>query len=126
MYCLIFADGSDDEDGENDDNADAGSNNADDDAEDGSEGEDESNSSSGEDVEEDIASEQSDNSDDANGANTEKCAICLKHLRNQKIGTPESCDHSFCLDCITEWSKVRDMHADEPVFDNNVVLYNLP
>jgi hypothetical protein len=56
----------------------------------------------------------------------EKCAICLKRLRNQKIGTPESCDHSFCLDCITEWSKVRDMHADEPVFDNSVVLCNLP
>ncbi|XP_013794499.1 ankyrin repeat domain-containing protein 11-like [Limulus polyphemus] len=33
------------------------------------------------------------------------CPICLNKLCGQEIGTPENCDHSFCLECLLEWSK---------------------
>ncbi|XP_059566651.1 PHD and RING finger domain-containing protein 1 isoform X2 [Myotis daubentonii] len=35
----------------------------------------------------------------------ESCPICLNTFRDQAVGTPESCAHYFCLDCILEWSK---------------------
>ncbi|NXI15631.1 PHRF1 protein, partial [Irena cyanogastra] len=35
----------------------------------------------------------------------ENCPICLNTFRDQAVGTPESCSHYFCLDCIMEWSK---------------------
>ncbi|NWW66125.1 PHRF1 protein, partial [Ifrita kowaldi] len=35
----------------------------------------------------------------------ENCPICLNTFRDQAVGTPESCSHYFCLDCIVEWSK---------------------
>ncbi|XP_019375350.1 PREDICTED: PHD and RING finger domain-containing protein 1 isoform X1 [Gavialis gangeticus] len=35
----------------------------------------------------------------------ENCPICLNTFRGQAVGTPESCAHYFCLDCIVEWSK---------------------
>lgn len=43
------------------------------------------------------------NSDD----DAESCPICLNAFRDQAVGTPQSCAHYFCLDCIVEWSKVR-------------------
>lgn len=43
----------------------------------------------------------SDSSDDQ----AEKCPICLLTFKQQEIGTPESCDHTFCADCIQEWAK---------------------
>ena len=38
---------------------------------------------------------------------SESCPICLNTFRGQAVGTPETCSHQFCLDCISEWSKVR-------------------
>ncbi|XP_069821575.1 PHD and RING finger domain-containing protein 1 [Dendropsophus ebraccatus] len=35
----------------------------------------------------------------------ENCPICLNGFRDQVVGTPENCNHYFCLDCILEWSK---------------------
>ncbi|XP_048477472.1 PHD and RING finger domain-containing protein 1-like [Rhincodon typus] len=35
----------------------------------------------------------------------DNCPICLNTFRDQAIGTPESCAHYFCLDCILEWAK---------------------
>ncbi|XP_054580773.1 PHD and RING finger domain-containing protein 1 isoform X1 [Eptesicus fuscus] len=35
----------------------------------------------------------------------ESCPICLNTFRDQAVGTPESCAHYFCLDCILEWAK---------------------
>lgn len=50
---------------------------------------------------------------EANGAfnsddDSESCPICLNTFRDQAVGTPENCAHYFCLDCIVEWSKVRE------------------
>ena len=36
------------------------------------------------------------------------CPICLDKLRDQDVGTPEACDHNFCLECIQEWAKVSN------------------
>ncbi|XP_018565103.1 serine/arginine repetitive matrix protein 2 [Anoplophora glabripennis] len=42
---------------------------------------------------------------DSSDGQSEKCPICLISFKVQEIGTPESCDHMFCLECIQEWSK---------------------
>ena len=44
-------------------------------------------------------------SEGSDGA-SERCPVCLGRITNQNVGTPESCDHNFCLECILEWSKV--------------------
>ncbi|CAG7835859.1 unnamed protein product [Allacma fusca] len=55
-------------------------------------------------------------SDDSDGG-SEKCAICLQKFQGQEIGTPETCEHHFCLKCITEWSKkVATCPVDRKVF----------
>lgn len=51
----------------------------------------------------------------------EKCPICLLSFKSQEVGSPESCDHSFCIDCILEWSKnVNTCPVDRQVF--NLIL----
>lgn len=44
-------------------------------------------------------------SDDENADN---CPICLNRFKDQDVGTPEACDHNFCLECIQEWANVRN------------------
>lgn len=44
---------------------------------------------------------------DSSDGESEKCPICLSRLLGQEIGSPETCDHVFCLECIAEWSKVN-------------------
>nr|CAH7721397.1 unnamed protein product [Callosobruchus chinensis] len=48
--------------------------------------------------------QESSDSDSSNGT-SDKCPICLLRFKNQEVGTPESCDHMFCLECLQEWSK---------------------
>ncbi len=38
--------------------------------------------------------------------NKDVCAICLSCFGEQNTGTPNICQHQFCLDCIQEWAKV--------------------
>ena len=38
---------------------------------------------------------------------TDRCSICLLKLKLQPLGRPENCKHLFCLECITQWAKVR-------------------
>ncbi|XP_022420966.1 PHD and RING finger domain-containing protein 1 isoform X4 [Delphinapterus leucas] len=53
------------------------------------------------------------NSDD----DLESCPICLNALGDQAVGTPESCAHYFCLDCIVEWSKnANSCPVDRTIF----------
>nr|XP_012624937.1 PHD and RING finger domain-containing protein 1 isoform X5 [Microcebus murinus] len=47
----------------------------------------------------------------------ESCPICLNVFRDQAVGTPETCTHYFCLDCIIEWSKnANSCPVDRTVF----------
>lgn len=51
-------------------------------------------------------SRQIDDSDSTSGDETcDKCAICLRLIKKQEVGSPEGCDHVFCAVCIIEWSK---------------------
>jgi PHD and RING finger domain-containing protein 1 len=43
---------------------------------------------------------------DSSDGQSEKCPICLLSFTTQEIGTPEACDHNFCVDCLVEWAKV--------------------
>lgn len=42
---------------------------------------------------------------DSSDGTSEKCPICLLRFSNQAVGTPESCDHVFCAECLEQWSK---------------------
>ncbi|KAK3923081.1 PHD and RING finger domain-containing protein 1 [Frankliniella fusca] len=42
---------------------------------------------------------------DSSDGTSETCPICLLRFRNQAVGTPESCDHVFCAECLEQWSK---------------------
>lgn len=61
-----------------------------------------SSSAPAEQVKRAILSESSDT--DSSCDSMEKCPICLHAFRDQQIGTPSVCDHSFCAPCIEEWS----------------------
>lgn len=47
----------------------------------------------------------SDTDTDTSDDQVEKCPICLLPFRKQQLGTPSSCEHCFCLECLIEWSK---------------------
>nr|XP_027210764.1 RING-H2 finger protein ATL70-like [Penaeus vannamei] len=49
---------------------------------------------------------ESGDSDSSGPPGTETCAICLGKMRGQ-VGSPASCEHTFCLDCILEWAKTN-------------------
>ncbi|KAL3248166.1 hypothetical protein MRX96_056580 [Rhipicephalus microplus] len=54
---------------------------------------------------------------DLSDAQAERCAVCLNRFLGQEVGTPESCDHIFCLDCIQEWAKnMNTCPVDRSVF----------
>ena len=58
-------------------------------------------------------SSDTDNSDDQ----LEKCPICLLPFRRQQLGTPSSCEHCFCLECLMEWSKnINTCPVDRQMF----------
>ncbi|KAG3284312.1 PHD and ring finger domains 1, transcript variant X3 [Ictidomys tridecemlineatus] len=47
----------------------------------------------------------------------ESCPICLNVFRDQAVGTPETCAHYFCLDCIVEWSRnANSCPVDRTIF----------
>ncbi|XP_023578511.1 PHD and RING finger domain-containing protein 1 isoform X2 [Octodon degus] len=47
----------------------------------------------------------------------ESCPICLNVFRDQAVGTPETCAHYFCLDCIVEWSRnANSCPVDRAIF----------
>ncbi|XP_076637305.1 PHD and ring finger domains 1 [Colletes latitarsis] len=47
----------------------------------------------------------SDTDTDTSDNQVEKCPICLLPFRRQQLGTPSTCEHCFCLECLLEWSK---------------------
>lgn len=80
-----------------------------DDLEDENVSEDDEDEEEDEDGDEDLVEEESqsvlDQESESDGEDLPVCPICLDKLRAQDIGTPESCDHQFCLECIIEWSR---------------------
>nr|XP_003700397.2 PREDICTED: uncharacterized protein LOC100882431 isoform X1 [Megachile rotundata] len=59
----------------------------------------------------------SDTDSDSSDEHLEKCPICLLPFRKQQIGTPASCEHCFCLECLIEWSKnVNTCPVDRQTF----------
>ncbi|KAG8230225.1 hypothetical protein J437_LFUL010853 [Ladona fulva] len=63
--------------------------------------------------------------DDGEGPKT-RCPICLKSLRGPggaEVGSPEGCQHCFCVPCIQEWAKnVNTCPVDRHEFSEIVVL----
>ncbi|CAG9788002.1 unnamed protein product [Diatraea saccharalis] len=59
---------------------------------------------------------------DSSEGNSDKCSICLMRFTEQEIGTPQSCEHIFCLDCIMEWAKnVNTCPVDRIRFESIIV-----
>lgn len=55
-------------------------------------------------------------------AGNEKCPICLHSFREQEVGMPNICEHSFCAPCIEEWSKnVQTCPIDRKEFSYIIV-----
>ena len=72
------------------------------------------------------ASNEDDASSDSNDGQTEKCPICFITFKNQEIGSPESCDHCFCVECILEWSRnVNTCPVDRQTFNKILVRESL-
>ncbi|XP_062594501.1 PHD and RING finger domain-containing protein 1-like isoform X2 [Saccostrea cucullata] len=92
----------------------------DDDNEDDDDGDDHDDEEDDESTEEDSGEETEDyefEEEEEEEEGGETCPICLDRLRDQDLGTPESCDHTFCLECIQEWSKnVNTCPVDRQVF----------
>ncbi|XP_066557176.1 PHD and RING finger domain-containing protein 1 isoform X2 [Amia ocellicauda] len=53
---------------------------------------------------------------------SEKCPICLNTFQEQAVGTPENCEHFFCLDCILEWSNNANSCPVDRKEYNNICL----
>ena len=54
---------------------------------------------------------------DSNDEQLERCPICLLPFRKQQLGTPSSCEHCFCLECLIEWSKnINTCPVDRQIF----------
>ncbi|XP_023717755.1 PHD and RING finger domain-containing protein 1-like [Cryptotermes secundus] len=57
---------------------------------------------------------------------SEMCPICLCGFVTQEIGTPEACNHSFCVDCLQEWLKnTNTCPIDRQVCDTILVRHYL-
>ncbi|KAL4224737.1 PHD and RING finger domain-containing protein 1 [Mactra antiquata] len=108
--------GSDEDDDDSDDDVnDDDDDNSDDDDDDNDDDDDEEDDDDDEIDEGDEAVLEASDSDGTD--DTERCPICLNRFKDQDIGTPESCDHMFCLECIQEWSKnVNTCPSDRLVF----------
>ncbi|XP_034550680.1 PHD and RING finger domain-containing protein 1-like isoform X2 [Notolabrus celidotus] len=39
---------------------------------------------------------------------SDKCYICLSPFEQQEVGSLESCQHEFCLQCILQWSQTAN------------------
>ncbi|XP_033752451.1 histone acetyltransferase KAT6A-like isoform X2 [Pecten maximus] len=110
------SDEEDDESEDDDDEDDEGEGNDDDEEEVGEDWETDEEEEEEEDGEEESqeASILLESESDGEGDN---CPVCLNRLRDQDIGTPETCDHNFCLECIQEWSNnVNTCPVDRQVF----------
>ncbi|XP_015111930.1 uncharacterized protein LOC107037735 [Diachasma alloeum] len=69
---------------------------------------------------------QSGSDSEQSDGQTEKCPICLLPFKKQQVATPATCDHCFCLLCLTEWSKnVNTCPVDRQPFTSINVRFHL-
>jgi hypothetical protein len=47
-----------------------------------------------------------DMSDSSSDRDSQNCPICLVTFGVQEVGTPDNCDHFFCVQCLEEWSAI--------------------
>ncbi|KAK7490763.1 hypothetical protein BaRGS_00017992, partial [Batillaria attramentaria] len=74
---------------------------------------------------EDTKEENTATDSDSDGEDVATCPICLDKLRQQDVGSPESCDHQFCMECIVEWSRnINTCPVDRQPF--NIILARHP
>jgi hypothetical protein len=43
--------------------------------------------------------------DDRSYKDSDECPLCSATFTTQEVGTPDTCDHIFCVACLQEWSK---------------------
>jgi hypothetical protein len=64
--------------------------------------------------------------DGSTGGQSVKCPICLCEFGTQEVGSPESCNHSFCADCLQEWSEnANTCPVGQEVYDAILVRAHL-
>lgn len=51
--------------------------------------------------------ESDESSSSSSDGESDKCPICLTRLGQQDLASPDSCLHTYCLNCLTEWAKVK-------------------
>jgi hypothetical protein len=57
-------------------------------------------------------------SDGSNEGQSEKCPICLCEFVTQEVATPGACNHTFCADCLQQWSKKSNIcPVDRKAYD---------
>jgi PHD and RING finger domain-containing protein 1 len=65
-------------------------------------------------------------SSSSSDGDSEKCPICLTTLAAQGVGTPNTCDHLFCMGCLEEWSaNANTCPVDRQEF-NAILVRNYP
>lgn len=53
---------------------------------------------------------------------TQECSICLKEFKKQQTGLLETCEHSFCAQCILQWSKHHNTcPLDYKIYDSVII-----
>jgi hypothetical protein len=62
----------------------------------------------------------------SNNEQIPECPICLEKLITQKVGTTDTCNHTFCLACLQEWlRRVNNCPLDRQTFDFIFVRHHL-
>jgi hypothetical protein len=46
--------------------------------------------------------------DNSSDGDSLMCPVCFNILTTQKIGTPDTCDHTFCVTCLEKWTKIKN------------------
>jgi hypothetical protein len=46
--------------------------------------------------------------DNSSDGDSVMCSICLDTITAQQVGTPDVCDHTFCLACLQEWARNKN------------------
>jgi PHD and RING finger domain-containing protein 1 len=65
-------------------------------------------------------------SDGSNDEQSAGCPICLEKIITQEVGITDTCNHSFCVACLHEWSKhANTCPVDRQTFNFILVRHHL-